>query len=273
MEIVSGWSDTAIRLTLSGLVFVTLAAIELAAPWRDVHFRQRRWFANAGVFVVDVIAVRILAPFSLVALASQWTAQGFGLFPMLGLTGLLGGIIAFILLDCLIYWQHRIFHRIPVLWRLHRMHHTDTELDVTSAFRFHPVEILLSIGVKALAILVLGPPALAVLVFEILLNATAQFNHANLRIPPRIEGLLRWFIVTPEMHVIHHSTRQRETDSNFGFNLPIWDRIFGSYTHAPEGGYAAMTIGLETFRDPSEQRTDKLVTQPFRDAERSYDSP
>jgi sterol desaturase/sphingolipid hydroxylase (fatty acid hydroxylase superfamily) len=184
---------------------------------------------------------------------------------MTGLPTLVIGVAGFILLDLLIYWQHVVFHKVPVLWRLHRMHHADTELDATSGLRFHPLEIVLSLAIKAAAIIVLGVPAVAVLVFEIVLNGMALYNHSNVRLPERFERVLRWFVVTPEMHVIHHSTERRETDSNFGFNLALWDRLFGTYSHRPQAGYDGMVIGIEAFRDASEQRLDRLLTQPFRD--------
>jgi sterol desaturase/sphingolipid hydroxylase (fatty acid hydroxylase superfamily) len=264
MEILPGWSDSALRLAMTLIVFAILAGIEVLAPWREARLGRQRWWANLGILLVDVAVVRVIMPASLVVLAAWLEPRQIGLLPALGLGGWPAGLLAFVLLDLLIYWQHRLFHRIPLLWRLHRMHHSDTELDVSSGFRFHPLEILLSLAVKAAAIGVLGVPPLAVLVFEAMLNASSQFNHANIRLPERVERVLRWLVVTPQMHVIHHSVRRRETDSNFSFNLPVWDRIFGSYTDRPEGGYDALTIGLESFRDPSEQRLDRLVTQPFR---------
>ena len=264
MTFLSSFSESTVRVAASLGVFVLFALIERLAPWREQHLGHARWWGNLGVLLVDTVCVRIVVPFTLVALATLLSERGLGILSALGWTGLGGGIVAFVALDAVIYWQHRLFHRIPVLWRLHRMHHSDTELDVSSAFRFHPLEILLSWGVKAVAILVLGPPAVAVLVFEIALNATAQFNHANLHFSPKVERILRCFIVTPNMHVIHHSAARRETDSNFAFNLPIWDHLFGSYMHQPAAGYDAMVIGLDEFRSADENRLDKLITQPFR---------
>jgi sterol desaturase/sphingolipid hydroxylase (fatty acid hydroxylase superfamily) len=176
-------------------------------------------------------------------------------------------LLALFLLDLAIYLQHRLFHYVPVLWRLHRMHHADLDVDVTTGARFHPVEILLSLGIKFGVILASGAPALAVLLFEIGLNATSMFNHSNVRMPYAVERLLRWFVVTPDMHRVHHSVVRRETDSNFGFNFPWWDRLFGTYRSQPEAGHEAMTLGIGQFRDPRELRLDRMLTQPFRDAQ------
>ena len=168
-------------------------------------------------------------------------------------------------MDLAIYLQHRVFHYVPVLWRLHRVHHADLDVDVTTGVRFHPLEILMSLGIKFVVIVSLGAPALSVLGFEILLNATSMFNHSNVRLPQAVERVLRWFVVTPDMHRVHHSVLRRETDSNFGFNLPWWDRLFGTYRGQPEAGHEGMTLGIEPFRDPKELRLGRMLTQPFRD--------
>jgi sterol desaturase/sphingolipid hydroxylase (fatty acid hydroxylase superfamily) len=163
-----------------------------------------------------------------------------------------------------------LFHAVPVLWRLHRVHHADLEFDVTTGVRFHPVEILLSMGIKLAVVAALGAPALAVLLFEVLLNATSMFNHGNVSLPARLDRVLRWLVVTPEMHRVHHSVVPRETNSNFGFNLPWWDRLFGTYRPQPAAGHEAMTIGIEQFRDPAELRLDRLLLQPLRGDDRGY---
>jgi sterol desaturase/sphingolipid hydroxylase (fatty acid hydroxylase superfamily) len=168
-------------------------------------------------------------------------------------------------LDLVIYAQHVVFHKVPVLWRLHRMHHADLDVDVTTGGRFHPFEILISSVVKIATVVAFGIPAVAVLVFEVVLNATSMFNHSNVAMPPSLDRLLRLLVVTPDMHRVHHSILRRETDSNFGFNLPWWDRLFGTYRAAPEAGHAGMTVGLPIFRDQRELRVDRLLTQPFRD--------
>ena len=173
-------------------------------------------------------------------------------------------------LDLAIYLQHVLFHAVPALWRLHRMHHADLEFDVTTGARFHPIEILLSMGIKLGVVAALGAPAIAVLIFEVLLNATSMFNHSNVRMPVWIDRVLRWIVVTPDMHRVHHSIVARETNSNFGFNLPWWDRLFGTYRDQPAAGHEAMTIGIEQFREPAEQRLDRMLTQPFRDDDTTY---
>ena len=270
----AGFPEPTIRLAVFLAVFGAMAIWEFLDPWRETRQgRIVRWPANLGIFAIDIAVVRLLFPASAVGAALWAQANGVGLFAWAGLhAGLpsalfavLAGVIGFILLDLLVYAQHVVFHKVPVLWRLHRMHHSDTELDVTSGFRFHPVEIVLSLGLKIAAIVLLGVPPLAVLVFEIVLNGMALYNHSNVRLPERAERVLRWFVVTPEMHIIHHSTTRRETDSNYGFNLALWDRLFGTYSHRPAAGYEGMVVGLDQFRDLSEQRIDKLVTQPFRE--------
>jgi sterol desaturase/sphingolipid hydroxylase (fatty acid hydroxylase superfamily) len=199
-----------------------------------------------------------------VGLALLGEARGWGLLNTLALPDWLSLALAVLLLDLVIYLQHVMFHAVPALWRLHRMHHADLDLDVTTGARFHPIEILLSMGLKLAAVAALGAPALAVLVFEVLLNATAMFNHANLKIPVALDRVLRWVIVTPDMHRVHHSVVPRETNSNFGFNLPWWDRLLGTYRAQPAAGHEAMTIGLEAFRAPRDLRLDRMLVQPFR---------
>jgi sterol desaturase/sphingolipid hydroxylase (fatty acid hydroxylase superfamily) len=174
-------------------------------------------------------------------------------------------ILAVVLLDLAVYGQHVMFHAVPVLWRLHRMHHADLEFDVTTGVRFHSVEIVLSMLIKFAVVVLLGAPAVGVLQFEVLLNATSMFNHGNVRLPARVDRVLRWLVVTPEMHRVHHSVERRETDSNFGFNLPWWDRLFGIYRADPEAGHEGMTLGLLQFRDPAELRLDRMLLQLLRD--------
>jgi len=197
--------------------------------------------------------------FALLAEAHRW-----GLFHWVGLPAGLASILAFVLLDLAIYLQHRVFHYVPVLWRLHRMHHADLDVDVTTGARFHPIEILLSLGIKFCGICTLGAPPVAVLVFEIGLNVTSMFNHSNVKIPLRLERVLRWLVVTPDMHRVHHSVVRLETNSNFGFNLPWWDRWFGTYQEQPAAGHDGISFGIEQFRDVKELRLDRLLTQPFR---------
>jgi sterol desaturase/sphingolipid hydroxylase (fatty acid hydroxylase superfamily) len=255
-----------IRLLAFTGVFVVMAAWELIAPRRQHGMgRLRRWPSNLAIVALDTLLVRLVFPATAVALALAMEAGGWGLLnALLGPTWLaiLIGVIA---LDLAIYLQHVLFHAVPALWRLHRMHHADLEFDVTTGVRFHPIEILLSIMLKLGVIAALGVPAAAVLIFEVLLNATAMFNHGNVRLAAWLDRALRWIVVTPDMHRVHHSVVARETNSNFGFNLPWWDRLFGTYRAEPAAGHESVTIGIEQFRDLAELRLDRMLTQPFRD--------
>ncbi|MFZ2651055.1 MAG: sterol desaturase family protein, partial [Burkholderiaceae bacterium] len=197
-------------------------------------------------------------------------APGWGLVNGLGLPAWAATLLAVVLLDLAIYFQHVMFHAVPTLWRLHRVHHTDLEFDVTTGTRFHPIEILVSTGIKCAAVAAIGAPAIAVLVFELLLNGAAMFNHANVRLPPALDRWLRWAIVTPDMHRVHHSIAYNETNSNFGFNLPWWDRLFGTYRAQPAAGHEAMVIGVDAFRSREELRLDRLLIQPLRESPGGY---
>jgi sterol desaturase/sphingolipid hydroxylase (fatty acid hydroxylase superfamily) len=242
-----------------------MAIWELLTPRRPQTIgRNWRWPNNLGAVAVDVLLVRVLLPITAVGLALVAEARGIGLFNMIALPTWASIVVSVILLDLAIYLQHVLFHAVPALWRLHRMHHADLEFDVTTGLRFHPVEILLSTGIKLAVVAALGTPAAAVLIFELLLNATSMFNHSNVRLPPAVDRILRWFVVTPDMHRVHHSILRRETNSNFGFNLPWWDRLLGTYRAQPAAGHDAMTIGIEQFRDPRELGLDRMLLQPFR---------
>lgn len=258
-------NEPIIRLLAFASVFAAMAGWEVFAPRRHHTIgRKRRWPGNLGIVVLDTVVVRLLFPVGAVALAMVAETQGWGLLNAYAVPAWAAVPIAVIVLDFVIYLQHVLFHAVPTLWKLHRMHHADLEFDVTTGARFHPIEIMLSMVIKLAVIAALGAPAVAVLIFEVLLNATAMFNHSNVRIPEPADRLLRWFVVTPDMHRVHHSVVVRETNSNFGFNLPWWDRLFGTYRAQPEAGHEGMTIGIETIRDPAEQRLDKMLTQPFR---------
>jgi sterol desaturase/sphingolipid hydroxylase (fatty acid hydroxylase superfamily) len=260
-----------IRLAAFGSVFVAMAIWELIGPRRKQAIgRGWRWPNNLGVVVVDTLLVRIIFPTTAVGLALLAEARGFGLFNVLGLPAWFAVIASVIVLDLAIYFQHVLFHAVPALWRLHRMHHADLEFDVTTGLRFHPIEILLSMVIKLTVVVALGAPAVAVLIFEVLLNATSMFNHSNVRIPLGLDRILRWLVVTPDMHRVHHSILARETNSNFGFNLPWWDRLFGTYRAQPAAGHEAMTIGIEQFRDARELGLDRMVLQPFRSDAGNY---
>lgn len=246
-------------------VFAGLAFAERMLPRRtQVIGRHRRWPSNLGLVAVDTAFIRIVFPTAAVGLAVIAADRGWGLFNQIALPGWIAGIAAFLLLDLVIYGQHRLFHAVPLLWRLHRVHHADLEIDVTTGIRFHPGEIVLSMLLKLAAVLVIGAPAVAVLVFEVALNASSMFNHANLKLPDSLDATLRRLIVTPDMHRVHHSIVRRETDSNFGFNLSAWDRWLGTYRAQPKAGHEGMTIGLAQFRDPAELRLDRLLLQPLR---------
>ena len=264
-------NEPLIRLCVFAGIFAAMAAWEVLAPRRGQELaRGTRWPGNIGIVVLDTVLVRLVLPTTAVGLALVAEARGWGLMHALGLPLWASIPLAIVALDLAIYLQHVLFHAVPALWRLHRVHHADLEIDVTTGARFHPIEILLSMGIKLGVVAALGTPAVAVLIFEILLNATSMFNHSNVRMPLRLDRGLRWIVVTPDMHRVHHSIAARETNSNFGFNLPWWDRLFGTYRGQPAAGHEGMTIGIEQFRDPAEQRLDHMLTQPFRDDDRSY---
>jgi sterol desaturase/sphingolipid hydroxylase (fatty acid hydroxylase superfamily) len=260
--------EVAVRVGGSAAVFAAMALWEWLSPRREMSVgRMPRWPGNLGILAVDIVAVRLVAPTALVGVALFATQRGWGLAPALGLSGWAAAVLGVIALDLVIYAQHVVFHHVPVLWRLHRMHHADVDIDVTTGVRFHPLEILLSLAIKMAAVVALGVSAVAVLIFEVLLNATSMFNHGNVALPPRLDAIARWLVVTPQMHQVHHSIERRETDSNFGFNLPWWDRLFGTYRDRPAAGEQAMTVGLPIFRDVKELALVRLITQPFRDSD------
>ena len=254
-----------IRLAAFCGVFTLMAIWEFVEPRRTQTTRRGwRWPNNLGIVAFDALLIRILFPTTAVGLALIAAVHGLGLFNVVPVPAWIGVVASVILLDLAIYFQHVLFHAVPALWRLHRMHHADLEVDVSTGLRFHPIEILLSMVIKLAMVIALGAPALAVFLFEVLLNATSMFNHSNVRIPERFDGVLRWFVVTPDMHRVHHSILSRETNSNFGFNLPWWDRLFGTYRAQPAAGHEAMTIGIEQFRDPRDLGLDRMMLQPFR---------
>jgi sterol desaturase/sphingolipid hydroxylase (fatty acid hydroxylase superfamily) len=264
-------NEPAIRLAAFAGVLAAMAALEALLPRRHPSFgRLRRWPNNLGVVVVNTVVLRLVFPTAAVGVALAAEVRGVGLLPWLGLPAPVTVLVAVVLLDLAIYLQHVLFHAVPALWRLHRMHHADLDFDVTTGLRFHPVEILLSMVIKLMVVVALGAPAVAVLAFEVLLNATAMFNHANLRLPTWLDRALRPVLVTPDMHRVHHSVVPRETNSNFGFNLALWDRLFGACRAQPAAGHEAMTIGIEQFRDPGELRLDWMLTHPLRDDDRAY---
>jgi sterol desaturase/sphingolipid hydroxylase (fatty acid hydroxylase superfamily) len=255
-----------IRLGVFASVFLVMAAWELLAPRRrPTLYKPYRWINNLGIVVLDTITVRVLFPTAAVG-ASMLAAQaGWGLFNVLPIQSGWAIAISVVLLDLAIWAQHVAFHAVPVLWRLHRMHHADVDFDVTTGLRFHPLEIVLSMLIKIMIVVAFGIPPIAVLVFELLLNASSLFNHGNVRMPRALDAALRWLIVTPDMHRVHHSWDMIETNTNFGFNLSLWDRLFRTYRRDAKDGQEQMTIGLHEFRAAGDQRLDRLLLQPFVD--------
>ncbi len=249
-----------------------LGILSLMAMWESIAPRRAltlprgpRWANNLGLVFLNTFIVRALFPTAAVGVAMQAAQQGWGLLNQGGLSEGARILIGVIALDLAIYLQHVLFHAVPVLWRLHRMHHADLDFDVTTGARFHPIEIVLSMVIKLAAIIALGPPAIAVLLFEVLLNATSMFNHSNARLLLGIDRVLRWFVVTPDMHRVHHSVLSQEANSNFGFNLSLWDRLLGTYRAQPSAGHLRMTIGIHDYRNPSQvDRLDGMLTLPFK---------
>jgi len=256
--------ESSIRLGFFLGVLAVMALWEVAAPQRRREIpRLLRWTSNLGIVVLDTLLVRLVFPVAAVGMAALAEAKGFGLFNAYAVPGWIAIVLSVVALDFAIYLQHVMFHAVPALWRLHRMHHAALEYDVTTGLRFHPVEILLSMVIKLAMVAVLGAPAVAVLVFEVLLNATAMFNHGNVRLPGALDRALRLFVVTPDMHRVHHSIVPVETNSNFGFNLSVWDRLLGTYRAEPRGGQQGMTIGIEQFRTRRDLWLDRMLVQPL----------
>lgn len=257
-------NEAALRLGAFLGLLLLLLGWQTLAPRRPLPQYRRRWGVNLGLVALDTVLVRLLIPLGAVGVALWAQRSGTGLLHAVVLPAWLEFALAFLALDCLIYGQHRLFHAMPVFWRLHRVHHSDLEFDVTTGVRFHPVEILLSLLIKMAAVAALGAPVVAVIVFEIALNATSLFNHSNLNLPLSLDRILRRILVTPDMHRVHHSVHRREHDSNFGFNLSWWDYLFGSYTAQPADGHERMAIGLPAFREPQTQNLRALLAQPLK---------
>jgi sterol desaturase/sphingolipid hydroxylase (fatty acid hydroxylase superfamily) len=264
-------NEATIRLGAFVGVFVTMALWEAVAPRRQRSYsRAHRWPSNLAIVALNTALVRILLPATAVSLALVGAKRGWGLFnnlPLPGWTAIVGSVV---LLDLAIYLQHVMFHAVPALWRLHRMHHADLDFDVTTGARFHPIEIILSMIIKFGVVAALGASAAGMLIFEVLLNTTSMFNHGNVRIPVGLDRYLRWLVVTPDMHRVHHSIVVGETNSNFGFNLPWWDRLLGTYRDQPAAGHDGITIGIEQFREARELWLDRMLLQPFRGPSGGY---
>ena len=256
--------ESMVRMAAFLGIFMAVAVLEAAFPRRERSLtRLKRWFENLGLVALSTITLRLVMPVGAVA-ASVWVVQrGWGLFSLLELPFWLEAALCVVLLDFIIYLQHVMFHAVPVLWRLHMVHHADLDFDLTTGIRFHPVEIIISMVIKLASIAVLGAHPLSVVVFEVLLNGTAMFNHGNLYLPLALDRYLRLILVTPDMHRVHHSVFPNETNTNFGFCLPWWDRLMGTYRPQPASGHVAMAIGLNQFRDPERQNLLWMLIAPF----------
>lgn len=262
------------RSGVFAVIFGLFAATEYYWPRRQpLSPLRQRWPNNLGLALLGSLSLRLLLPILAVGTAGIAVNNHWGLLNQIQLSLFWRCLIAIILLDLAIYAQHVLFHRIPVLWRLHRVHHSDTDFDVSNALRFHPIEIVLSMLIKMGLVMMIGVPPVAVVLFEIVLNGMAIFNHSNTQLPKALDRALRWMVVTPDFHRIHHSVHSFETNSNYGFNCSLWDRIFRTYTPQPRDGHRDMLIGLDVLRNPEEMRLDKLITQPFRDPTKKSQKP
>ncbi len=258
-------NELPIRLGFFFGVFAVMAAWELAAPRRRLTVsRTLRWTSNLGLVFLNSLVLRLLFPAAAVGVAALAVERDWGLFNLVEAPFAVAVLLSVVAMDFVIWLQHVVFHAIPVLWRLHRVHHADLDYDVTTGARFHTIEIILSMLIKFATIVLLGPPVVAVVIFEVLLNATAMFNHGNVKLPARLDRVLRWVLVTPDMHRVHHSVEDDEANSNFGFSLTWWDRLFGTYRDQPRAGHQGMTIGIHRYRDPKlVDRLPGMLALPF----------
>ncbi|WP_417793183.1 sterol desaturase family protein [Terasakiella pusilla] len=259
--------ESTIRLSVFAGLFLVMAVLEAIKPRRKRSFtRRQRWFSNLGILFVGALFARFLLPWVPVSVALYAQRQGIGLLNLIDIPDIMGLVGGVLLLDFLIYVQHVVMHKVPLLWRLHRLHHADLDYDVTTGVRFHPIEIILSLLYKMGLVLALGVDPVSVVIFEVILNGMAMFNHANFKLPLGLDRWLRWGVVTPDMHRVHHSSTQAETDSNYGFNISLWDRLCRTYVDQPAKGHDNMEIGLDDFRNPSNLRLDQMLLQPFKKA-------
>jgi len=246
-------NEKEVRMSFFFGMLLLIGLWELAAPKRALTVSKVvRWTNNLGLVFMNSIILRLLFPAAAVGVAKLASEQGWGIFNYYDVPFWLAIVASVIIMDLVIYVQHVMVHSIPVLWRLHRVHHADLDYDVTTGARFHPIEIIFSMLIKFATILLLGPSIVAVIIFEIMLNATAMFNHGNIGLPKSIDKVVRWFLVTPDMHRVHHSIEDDEANSNFGFSLTWWDRLLGTYREEPRAGQQGMTIGINKFRDPKQ---------------------
>jgi sterol desaturase/sphingolipid hydroxylase (fatty acid hydroxylase superfamily) len=259
--------EATLRVVFFVGVLTLMAVLEHFLPRRRLTVRKApRWSSNLGLVVMNSLLLRILVPVGLGGVAIFAQSRHWGLLNVFSISDWMSILVSVVALDLAVYLQHVMFHAVPLFWRLHMVHHADLDFDVTTGLRFHTIEILLSLAIKSAVVLLLGPPVLAVLIFEILLNATSMFNHSNVRLPLQLDRVLRLIIVTPDMHRVHHSVDRKETNSNFGFSLPWWDFVLGTYRDQPDQGHEHMKIGLHQFRE--EKKADRLLPMwlmPFTD--------
>ncbi|MGA8879605.1 MAG: sterol desaturase family protein [Azonexus sp.] len=265
-------NETAIRLGFFVGMLALIGAWEIVAPRRALTLsKAQRWSANLGLVALNTVLLRLIFPLAGAGVAAFCAENGWGILNHFQVPAILAVPLAVIALDFVIWLQHVMVHAVPLFWRLHRVHHADPDYDVTTGARFHPLEIVLSMLIKFATIVVLGPPVVAVVIFEVLLNATAMFNHGNIGLPATLDRVLRRVLVTPDMHRVHHSIEDDETNSNFGFNLPWWDRLFGTYRDQPRAGQLGMVIGIRDHADPREvARLDGMLLLPFRGKIKDY---
>jgi len=264
MDLLTNKYETGVRLGFFFGILVIMFLWELIAPRRPLTAsKTARWSSNLGLVLIDSVFVRLAFPAGLAGVAFLAQQRGWGILNFLELSLLLEIILGVLILDLAIYLQHAMFHSIPLFWRLHMVHHSDMDIDVTTGVRFHPIEILLSMGIKIVVVVLIGAPPASVLIFEVLLNGTSMFNHGNVRYSQRIDSFLRLIVVTPEMHRVHHSTIRWETNSNLGFSFPWWDRLFGTYRPQPAKGHLEMTIGLDPYKEPQKLTFFWMIALPF----------
>jgi len=257
-------NEPGVRLGAFGGVFLLMAAWEIVAARRKlVVSKRRRWLANLVLVALNTAALRLIFPTAAVGAAMVAAERSWGVLNQVGLPSIVAVAVSMVALDLAVYLQHVMFHAVPALWRLHMVHHADLDFDVTTGTRFHPLEILISMSIKLALVVLIGPPVVAVLLFEIMLNATAMFNHGNVGLPAAMDRALRWMVVTPDMHRVHHSVDASETNSNFGFNLPWWDRLLGTYQDQPAAGHEGMRIGVEHLQDSGLQGVGWMLRLPF----------
>jgi sterol desaturase/sphingolipid hydroxylase (fatty acid hydroxylase superfamily) len=257
-------NEVAVRLGFFFGIFIIVAIWEVLSPRRVLKTSKPiRWISNIGVVFIDAVSVRYLLPLLPIGLAVLAEEKGWGVLNALELPEGLSIVLGILVLDLIVYLQHVMFHAVPILWRLHMMHHADLDYDVTTALRFHPIEIMISMAIKLSVVATIGPSAWTVVIFEVILNGTAMFNHGNIRLPLNVDRILRMLVVTPDMHRVHHSVIIRETNSNFGFNFPWWDRMFGTYRPQPAAGHEGMTIGLSQFRNAARLTLPWMIALPF----------